>query len=105
MHLFGGRQIPPPQKKNVQSPHSQTAAKLFAQHLFFGQDNELQIFHGNFLLTDTKHWKLFVIKQSEGCRCMPKMHQSTFSGRALSGPAGGAYTLHQAPLAIIVACF
>jgi len=37
---------------------------------------------------DNKHGKLFVIKQSEGCRFMPKMHQNTFGGR---GTAGGAY--------------
>ena len=56
----------------------QTAAKLYALSLFFGRDNELQIRHGNFLLTDNKHRKLFVIKQSKGCKIMPKMNQNTF---------------------------
>jgi len=42
---------------------------------FFGRDNELQIHHGNYLLTDNKHRKLSVIKQSDGCKLMPKMHQ------------------------------
>jgi len=40
---------------------------------------------------DNKHRKLFVIKQSKGCKFMPKMHQNTFSGRAPPGPAGGTY--------------
>jgi len=26
---------------------------------------------------DNRHRKLFVIKQSKGCKCMPKMHQNT----------------------------
>ena len=38
----------------------------------FDRDSELQIYHGYFLLTDNKHWKLFVIKQSNGCKFMPK---------------------------------
>ena len=32
---------------------------------------------------DNKHRKLFVVKQSEGCRFMPKIHLNTFGGRAL----------------------
>jgi len=28
---------------------------------------------------------------------MPKMHQNTFGGRALAGPAGGAYGLPKSP--------
>ena len=48
----------------------------------FGRDNELQIYHGNFLLTYIKHIKLFVIKQSKGYKFMPKTHQNTFGGRA-----------------------
>jgi len=48
--------IPPPKKLTTQ-----TAAKLCALTLFFGRDNQLQIYHGNFLLMDNKHRKLFVI--------------------------------------------
>ena len=49
---------------------------------FFSRDNELQTHHGNFLLMDNKHRKLFVIKQSKGCKFVPKMHQNrpTFGG-------------------------
>jgi len=36
-------------------------------------------YHGNFLLLNNKHRKLFVIKQSEWCRFMPKMHQNALS--------------------------
>ena len=55
---------------------------------FFDRDNELQIYHGNFLVLDKKHSKLFVIKQSKGCKIMPKMHQNTFRGRAPPRPLG-----------------
>ena len=44
---------------------------------------------------DNKHGKLFVIKQSKGCKFMPKMRQNrpTFSGRAMPGPTGGAHAV------------
>jgi len=41
---------------------------------------------------DNKREKLFVIKQSKGCKFMRKMHQNTFGGRAPHRPAG-AYIL------------
>ena len=50
--------------------------------LFFGRDNELQKYHGNFLLMDNQCSKVFVIKQWEGCKVMPKMHQNALCGRA-----------------------
>jgi len=31
---------------------------------------------------DNKHRKLFVIKQSKGCKFMPKMQQNMFGGQA-----------------------
>jgi len=31
--------------------------------------------------------EIFVIKQSKGCKFMPKMQQNTFGGRAPPGPA------------------
>ena len=43
---------------------------------FYGRDNELQTYHGNFTLMDNKHGKLFVVKQSKECKFMPKLHQS-----------------------------
>jgi len=53
-HLFG--EIPP--KKLTISPKwlPDCVLKIF----FFGRDNELQIYHGNFLLMYDKHRKLFV---------------------------------------------
>jgi len=39
-----------------------------------------KLHQGNFLLMDNKHRKLFVIKQSKGCKFVPKMHQNTFGG-------------------------
>jgi len=39
--------------------------------------------------------KLFVIKQSKGCKFMAKMRQNTLGGRTPPGPAGRAYALSQ----------
>jgi len=58
----------------------QMTAKLCALNIFFQPGNELEIYHGNILLTDNEHRKLFVIKQSKGCRFMPKMYQNAFGG-------------------------
>ena len=69
-HLFKGGGIPPAKKLTI---FPQTAAKLCALS-FFRPDSKLQIHHGNFLLMDNKHTKLFVIKQSERCTLMPKLH-------------------------------
>jgi len=71
-HFFGGNEIPLHQK-NLKFPP--TAAKLCALILFFGRDNELRTYRGNFDLMHSKHWKLFVAKQSQGCKFMPKMHK------------------------------
>jgi len=46
---------------------------------------------------DNKRKKLFVIKQSEERKFMPKMQQNVFGGRALPGPAGGVYALPRLP--------
>ena len=75
--IFSGEgdfQPPPPKTYNI----PQTAAKLCALNLFFGLDNELQTCHGDFLLMDSKHGKLFVVEQSKGCKFMPKMYRNTF---------------------------
>jgi len=57
--------------------------------IFFRRDCKLQTYHENFLSMDNKYRKLFVIKQSKGCKFMPKIHQNTFGSRALPGPVGG----------------
>ena len=75
---------------NLQLPP--TAAKLCALNLFFRPDNELQICHGNFLLMDNKRRKLFVIRQSKGCKFLPKMRQNT-----LAHTRQGAYALPRSP--------
>jgi len=83
--FFGEGNFP----ENLQSPSKKTAAKLCALNLFSAGTNELQIYHGNFLLMDNKHRKLFVGKQSIGCKFMPKMHQNTIGGRTPAGLTGG----------------
>ena len=80
--FFGGGDSP-----KLTTP--QTAAKWCALSLFFSRNSGLQIYHENFLLMDNKHGKLFIIKQSIGCKFMLKRRQNTFGGRALRGPAGG----------------
>jgi len=47
---------------------------------------------------DNEHRKLFVIKQSKGCKFMNKMQQNTLGGRAPPGPAEGAYVLPVSPV-------
>ena len=89
----GGRRIPPPKKKTYSPPPN--SCRIVCSKSFFDGDSELKIYPGNFLLMDNKHRKLYVIKQSKGCKFMPKMQQNTFGGRAPSGPAGGAYVLPQ----------
>jgi len=41
-------------------------------------------------LRDNEQRKLFVTEQCEGCKFMPKIHKSTFGGRAPLGSAVGA---------------
>ena len=81
--VLGGKDSPP--KKN--------GCQNVCSEFFFGRNNELPIYHGNFLLMDRKLRKLFAIKQSKGCKFTPKVHQNAFGGRALSEPAGGACAL------------
>jgi len=77
MYLFKGVPLPP--KKLTILP--KTVGKLCVLDLFWpGQ--RIKIYQGNFLLTDNKHRKLFVTKESKWCKFMPKMHQHTFGGRA-----------------------
>ena len=46
---------------------------------------------------DNKHRKLFVIKQSRGCKLMPKMHLIAFGGWVPPGPSGEAYASPMPP--------
>jgi len=82
IRLLGGFPHPP---KNYNSPQRLPNCRPKS---FFHRDNELQIYHGKFLLMNNNQGKLFVIKQSKGCKFMSKMHQNTFGGWASPGPAG-----------------
>ena len=70
--------------------HSQKCPWVF-------KTNTLQIYHGNIILMENKHYKCFVLRHSHRLKFMPKMHQNTFGGRAPPGPAGGAWALPQTP--------
>ena len=80
-HLFWGR---------GNSPHPKRLANC-AINFFSVGTTSYQYIAETFFLTNYKHRKLFVIKQSKGCKFMPEMHQNTFGGRTPPGPAGGAY--------------
>jgi len=82
--FLGGGKSPP--KKLTNPP--QTAAKMCALNIFFRPGQRITTISQNFLLMDNKHRKLFVTKQSKGCKFMPKMHQNTFGSRAPPEPAG-----------------
>jgi len=47
-------------------------------------------------LTGNKRIKLLVMKQSKGCKFVPKMHKNTIGGRAPPESAGGSYA-HPTP--------
>ena len=83
-HFWGLGNFPP---KSYSSPPPNAAAKLGDLSLFSAETLNSPIYHGNFLLTDNKHRKLFVIKQSKGANLCQKMHQMRLA-------AG----LHPAPL-------
>ena len=57
-HLFGGG-IPPPKKKNLQSPPN--GCQIVCSKTFFRPGQWIKICHGNFLLMDNTDRKLFVI--------------------------------------------
>ena len=72
--------------------------RIVCCNFFFRRDYKLQTYHENFLSMDNKYRKLFVIKQSKGCKFMPKIRLNKFGSRAPPGAAGrGAYALFQAP--------
>jgi len=59
-HLFWrGGGIPPPPKGLTVSPKDWQI--VCSKSFFGGRDNELPLYHGNFLLSDNKHRKLFFI--------------------------------------------
>ena len=70
----------------------QKGYKALTKHgllIFFGRGSELQMHQGNILWLNNKHMKLFVIKQSKGCKFTPRIHQNTFGGHAPPRAAGG----------------
>ena len=93
--FFWRKGNPPPSKKLKIPPNG--CQTVCSNSFFFGRDNELRTYRGNLDLMHSKHGKLFVVKQSQGCKFMPKMHKNTFSGRAPPWPDGGAYALLQTP--------
>ena len=68
------------------SPPPKTAAKLCA--LIFDRDNELQIYHRNFLLMDNKHSKLFVIKNQKGANLRLKCIKMCLTASHCPDPLG-----------------
>jgi len=82
--------------KSYSSPPPNAAAKLGDLSLFSAETINSPIYHGNFLLTDNKHRKFFVIKQSKGANLCQKNAPNAFGGRATPGPAvHGSYALKQ----------
>jgi len=55
-----------PPKKLLKLTTPQTAAKLQALNLFFDWDNELQIYHGSFLLMDNKQGNYSSLSNQNG---------------------------------------
>ena len=89
-NLFGKGGIPPPPKKTYNPPNR---CQIVCSKFFLAGKMNYKC-HGKSLLMYNKHRKLFVIKQSKGCKFMPKIHQNTFGSRALPGTAAwGAYAI------------
>ena len=76
---------PPPKKLTVPS----NGCQVVCSKIFFCWRSELQIDHVEVLLVDNKHRKLFVVKQSKGCKFMSKC--SIIRLAASPKPAGRAY--------------
>ena len=74
--------ISPPQKKAYNSP-PQTACKLCAPNLFSARQWITNIAQ-ELSFTGQLTQEIIVIKQSKGCKFMPKMHQNMFGGRWIS---------------------
>jgi len=93
----GGGAIPPPKKKTYKSPRRLPNSVL---KVFFQAGIEITNVSRKLFLMDNKHEKLFVTKQSKGCKFMPKMHQNTFGGRAPPDhlAAMGIYFYNRGPL-------
>jgi len=64
----GGGDSPPPKNYTIYFP---IGCQIVCCKFFFGRGIELQTYHGNVLM-DNKHRKLFVNKQSKGCKFTPK---------------------------------
>jgi len=88
--FFGGESPRSPKKLTI----PQTAAKLCAINIFFSDGaKELQIYHGNFLLMDNEHRKLFVTKQSKGCKFIPEIAPKYILVAGSARSRLGAYAL------------
>ena len=83
-HLLWRGESPP---KELTVP--QNGCQIVCFKSFFRSCNELQTYHGNFLLMDNKHRKLFVITQSKGLQICawdaPKYVWRPGSARTLCG--------------------
>jgi len=75
-NVFGGDSHPP---NKITIPTPKRLPNCVLWFVFFSTGTMSYKYHGNFLLLDNKHRKLFVIKQSEWCKFMPKMHQNALS--------------------------
>ena len=84
------RQFPHPKKLTIPP----NGCQIVCSKSFFSTTNYRYISHGNFLLVDNKHKKLFVIKQSNGANlCLKWTRIRWGSGRT----RWGAYALPQIP--------
>ena len=80
----GGGDFPPPKGHN--SPLIPNVCQIVCSKSFFSAAMlSCQFIMETFLLTENRHRKLFVIKQSKNCKFVTKMHQNTFGGRAPPG--------------------
>ena len=81
----------PPQKCTV---FPKTAGQIVCfKSFFFCRCNDLLIDRGNILLMDSKLRKLFVTRQSKGCKFMPKCTEVRLLAGLCADPLGGDYPL------------
>jgi len=76
-HLFRGMDSLAKKTYNF-APTQLNGSQIVCSKSFFSvRTMKLQIYHGHFILTENKHIKLLVIKQSKEYIFMPKMHKNT----------------------------
>jgi len=93
-HLFSGRggSYPHPFPKMYSFPQN-GRPNCVLQIVFFCRCNDLLIDRGNILLMDSKLRKLFVTRQSKGCKFMPKCTEVRLLAGLCADPLGGDYPL------------